>query len=84
MIIVSEITGKTYDDMDAVFYRNCIQSGWMLSHSDVNLLDLFTDSNMKLVFVFDKKSHRKYIGEWVERQKQNQELKSELNDNKGN
>lgn len=67
MVVKSDVTGITYDDMDAVFYRNCVQIGWMLSHPDVIVLDVFSDSQNKLVMVFDKESHRRYIGEWAER-----------------
>lgn len=67
MIQYSDTTGKKYESEDAVFYRNVIQSAWMLAHPDCVLLDIFTDSGGKLVFVFPKELHKKWIDEWVNR-----------------
>lgn len=68
MIEYSKTTHLDYNPDDAVFYRNCVQSAWMISKPDCVLLDVFED-NGKLVFAFPKYLHRKYIKEWVERKK---------------
>lgn len=68
MKYVSETTGREYDDMDAVFYRNLIQAAWLLSKPDATLLDIFCDGGGKMVLVFPKELHKKYAQEWRERQ----------------
>lgn len=67
MITYSDVTGKTFDTNDAVFYRNTVQSAFMLTKPDAVLLDLFADSNGRIVFVWPKELHKKYIGEWANR-----------------
>lgn len=67
MIMYSDITGKTYDTEDAVFYMNVLQSAFMLTKPDMELLDLFTESRGLLTFVFPKRLHKKYILEWRDR-----------------
>lgn len=66
MLEYSETTHLTYEVEDAVFYRNTLQSAWMLSHPDCTLLDIF-ESNGKLVFAFPKEQHKKWIKEWANR-----------------
>ena len=68
----SETTGKEYEVESAVFYRNLIQASWLLSKPDSVLLDIFCDSNGKMVLVFPKELHKKYIGEWAERPREKQ------------
>lgn len=77
MIIYSDTTQRTYDDMDAVFYRNLVQAAWLLNKPNAILLDIFCDSNGKMVLVFPKELHKKYIREWVERSCQNKGEKDE-------
>lgn len=77
MMQYSDVTGKQFQSEDAVYYRNIIQSAWLLSKPDAVLLDLFTDSNGKLVFCFPRELHKKYISEWANRPHQ------ERNDNNG-
>lgn len=67
MKIFSDTTGKEYDDTDAVFYRNLVQAAWLLNKPNAILLDIFCDGSGKMVLVFPKELHKKYIGEWVER-----------------
>jgi hypothetical protein len=69
----SETTGKNYDTDTSVFYRNLIQAAWLLSKPDATLLDIFCDSNGKMVLVFPKELHKKYIGEWAERSRESKE-----------
>jgi hypothetical protein len=70
MKVYSETTQRYYEDDDAIYYRNVIQSAWMLTHPDCELLDVF-ESGGKLVLAFSKESHKKYIKEWAERSLQN-------------
>lgn len=72
----SEIMGKTYEAEDAVYYRNLIQCAFMLSKPDCVLLDIF-ENNGKIVMVFPKKLHNKYIREWAERPHDNKGEKYE-------
>ena len=68
MLQVSELTGKTYDDEDQVFFRNYVQASAYISWSGEGskvLTDLFVDSNQKLVFVFPKIVHEKLKHRWI-------------------
>lgn len=67
MKIFSETTGREYEAEDAVFYRNVVQSAWLLNKPNVVLLDVFADSCGKLVMVFKKEDHKRYLQEWIER-----------------
>lgn len=67
MLQYSDVTHLKYESEDAVFYRNVVQAAWMLSRPDCVLLDIFTDGNGKMVFVFPRELHKKYIGEWANR-----------------
>lgn len=71
-MVYSETTGRCYNDMDMVFYRNYVQATWMLSHPDCILYDIF-ESNGKLVFCFSREQHKKWIQEWNERPHKNKE-----------
>lgn len=66
MKVYSENTQRTYEDTDAVFYRNPQQIAFMLSHTDCVLLDVF-ESNGKIVAAFSKEQHKQYIKEWANR-----------------
>lgn len=59
----SEITGEYYEDEEVVFFRNYIQSAYYIEWG-AKLIDIFTDSNHKLVFVFTKIDHDKYKLKW--------------------
>ena len=78
MKIFSETTGKEYEAEEAVFYRNVIQSAWLLGKPDTILLDIFCDSGGKMVLVFPKELHKKYINDWIEHC---EKYKSETNKN---
>lgn len=77
MKIYSETTGKEYDDVDAVFYRNLVQAAWLLNKPNAILLDIFCDSKGKMVLVFPKWLHKMYIQEWAERSQENKDDKNE-------
>jgi hypothetical protein len=66
----SETTGKYYEAESSVFYRNLVQAAWLLSKPDATLLDIFCDGNGKMVLVFPKELHKKYVGEWAERSRE--------------
>lgn len=66
MKVFSSTTGKVYEAEEATYYRNMIQSAFMLSKIDCELLDVF-ENNGKIVMVFPIWMHKKYISEWVER-----------------
>lgn len=70
MIEVSEITGKTYESEECVYFRNCVQSAFYIANH-CTIQDIFTDSNMKLVFVFKKDEHRKILPLWMANKENN-------------
>jgi hypothetical protein len=63
----SDITQRWYEPDECVFYKNGYQAAFMLSHPDVVLYDIF-ESDGKLVFVFSRNAHRKYINIWRTRE----------------
>lgn len=75
MKVFSSTTGKVYEAEDATYYRNMIQSAFMLSKVDCELYDVF-ENDGKIVMVFPKWMHKKYIGEWAERSHENKEIKN--------
>lgn len=66
MKVISSTTGKSYELEEAVHYRNILQCTFMLSKIDCELLDAFEDRG-KIVMVFPRWMHEKYIREWAER-----------------
>lgn len=66
MMEYSTATQRSYDPDNCVFYRNGYQAAWMMTHPDCTLLDVF-ESNGKLVYVFSREDHKKYIKEWNNR-----------------
>jgi hypothetical protein len=62
----SDITGLWYEEADCVFFRNYVQSAHYISWG-AKLLDVFTDSECKLVFVFSKEDHNRVKKRWNER-----------------
>jgi hypothetical protein len=72
MKVFSSTTGKVYEAEEATYYRNMIQSAFMLSKADCELYDVF-ENDGKIVMVFPKWMHKKYIGEWAERSRYKQE-----------
>lgn len=67
-MIKSDITNTWYEEDKCVFFRNCIQSAYYMEWG-ATLVDLFTDSSHKLVFVFSKEDHKKYIDRWMQQKK---------------
>lgn len=77
MKVFSSTTGKTYEVEEAVHYRNIVQCTFMLSKMDCELLDAFEDRG-KIVMVFPRWMHDKYIREWAERPHDNKEEKKHV------
>ena len=75
MKVFSSTTGKVYEAEEVTYYRNMIQSAFMLSKIDCELLDVF-ESSGKIVMVFPKWMHEKYIREWAERSRDNKDEKN--------
>lgn len=72
MLTQSELTGKFYDDMDAVFFRNLRQSIFYLKNNCYPI-DMFLDSEDKIVMVFDKQQHKKVLKLWIANKDENKE-----------
>lgn len=68
MKTISDVTGITYENEDVVFFRNLYQSSFYIDHN-ATIVDVFTDSNKKLVFVFWRDQHDKLIKLWLENKK---------------
>lgn len=71
MKIYSETTGKTYNDEEAVFYANLVQASWLMNKPDATLLDIFCRGDGRMILVFPKELHKKYVAEWAERSRYN-------------
>ena len=69
MKTISYVTGITYENEDVVFFRNLYQSTFYVDHN-ATIVDIFTDSNKKLVFVFWRDQHDKLIKLWLESKKE--------------
>lgn len=67
----SEITGLLYEDEECVFFRNYVQSAYYIEWG-ARLIDIFTDRDHKLVFVFYKEDHKKYFDRWINQKKENE------------
>lgn len=65
----SEVTGILYENEDCVFFRNYIQAAYYIEWG-CPLIDIFTDGQHKLVFVFYRSDHDKHIVKWIERKKE--------------
>ena len=61
---ISEITGLMYEDEDCVFFKNYVQSAYYVEWG-ARLIDIFTNSEHKFVFVFTKEDHEKYKDRWI-------------------
>lgn len=73
MKTISDVTGICYENEDVVFFRNLYQSSFYVAHN-ATIVDVFTDGNKKLVFVFWRTQHEKLIKLWLEnKSKENKE-----------
>lgn len=64
MLQISELNGEKYDDSDCVFFRNPTQAAHYLFWG-AKLVDLFVGGDMKIVYVFLKKTHNKLKYRWI-------------------
>lgn len=69
MITISDVTGIEYELENVVFFRNLLQSAFYIDHN-ATIVDVFTDSNKKLVFVFWREQHKDLIKSWLENKKE--------------
>lgn len=72
MKVFSSTTSKTYDVEESIAYKNMLQSAFMLSKYDCELLDVY-ENRGKITMVFPRWMHEKYIREWAERPRQNKD-----------
>ena len=72
MKTISDVTGISYEIEDVVFFRNLYQSTFYIDNN-ATIVDVFTDSNKKLVFVFWRDQHEKLIKLWLENKKDDRE-----------
>ena len=70
MKAISDVTGIEYEMEDVVFFRNLYQSSFYINHN-ATIVDVFTDSNKKLVFVFWRSQHENLIKLWLENKREN-------------
>ena len=68
MKTISDVTGISYEIEDVVLFRNLYQSTFYIDNN-ATIVDVFTDSNKKLVFVFWRDQHEKLIKLWLENKK---------------
>lgn len=69
MKAISDVTGIEYEMEDVVFFRNLYQSSFYIDHN-ATIVDVFTDSNKKLVFVFWRNQHEDLIKLWLRNKKE--------------
>lgn len=69
MKTISDVTGIEYEMEDVVFFRNLYQSSFYIDHN-ATIVDVFTDSNKKLVFVFWRNQHEDLIKLWLKNKKE--------------
>lgn len=69
MKVISSVTGIEYESEDVVFFRNLYQSTFYIDHN-ADIVDVFTDGNKKLVFVFWRDQHENLIKLWLENKSQ--------------
>lgn len=69
MKVISDVTGIEYESEDVVFFRNLYQSSFYIDHN-ATIVDVFTDGNKKLVFVFWRNQHENLIKLWLENKKE--------------
>lgn len=68
MLEHSDVTGKTFVSEEAVYFRNPIQSGFYIANG-ATILDVFADSENKMVVVFPRDEHKVLIKKWMDNKK---------------
>lgn len=80
MFHISEVTKEPYYDEECVFFRNPLQIAKYLNWN-AKLIDIFADSQDKLVCVFSKADHEVLKHKWGwNKNKTNSDLNKEDND----
>lgn len=69
MKTISDVTGIEYEMEDVVFFRNLYQSSFYVANN-AKIVDVFTDSKGKLVFVFFREQHEDLIKLWLANKKE--------------
>lgn len=72
MKVISNVTKIEYESEEVVFFRNLYQSSFYIDHN-ATIVDVFTDGNGKLVFVFYRDEHDKLIKLWLDNKKEDKE-----------
>jgi len=72
MKTISDVTGIEYEMEDVVHFRNLYQSSFYIGHN-AKIVDVFTDSKGKLVFVFYRNQHEELIKLWLANKKEDSE-----------
>ena len=63
MLTKSEVTGRSYEPEDSVYFKNAKQSASYVLWG-AKLLDVFPTNDKVFVFVFSKEDHEKYKRKW--------------------
>ena len=77
MMVYSETTQRTYDDMDMVFFRNIQQSIAYINLGAI-VYDVFVDGQGKLVFCFSKEQHNQFKSIWGTKENNNMKQNEEV------
>lgn len=64
MKMISEVTKIEYEVEDCVYFRNIHQSAFYIANN-AKIIDVFTDSQGKIVFCFDREEHNRLIKLWM-------------------
>lgn len=76
MKTISDVTGICYENEDVVFFRNLYQSSFYVAHN-ATIVDVFSDSKGKLVFVFYRDQHEELLKLWLASKNDNKENQEE-------
>lgn len=68
MLEYSDVTGKSFHSEEAVYFRNLVQSGFYIANG-ATILDVFADSENKMVVVFPRDEHKVLIKKWMDNKK---------------
>lgn len=64
MKTISDVTKIEYELEEVVFFRNLYQSSFYIANN-ATIVDVFTDSKGKLVFVFYRNQHEEILKLWL-------------------
>lgn len=65
MKVFSNVTKRSYSDVDAVYIVNP-QQAWAYLHAGADLVDLYPRDDKRIVFVFDKTCTADLYKQWCE------------------